>query len=204
MSRGSSASRAVRRLWEALRTGDHSGLDSVAEVLRRALAASPAHHPDHAEWLNALGAALQLRFEGSGSYDDIEEAVRAGRAAVEATPVDDPGRAGRLTNLCCALQTWRSAAVPPTISTRRSAWAGRQRLCTPPSMRCAGVTPPTRRLGHPSSTPAVETAPHPVLGGRRRRRATAAGTPQGSRRDAAGGGARWCRPASSRKTRLCG
>ncbi len=43
---------------EALRTGDHSGLDSVAEVLRRALAASPAHHPDHAEWLNALGAAL--------------------------------------------------------------------------------------------------------------------------------------------------
>lgn len=103
-SSASRASRAVRQLWEALRTGDHSGLDSVVEVLRRALAASPVHHPDRAEWLNALGAALQLRFEGSGSCDDIEEAVRAGRAAVEATPVDDPDRAMYLTNLGSALQ----------------------------------------------------------------------------------------------------
>ncbi|SQD95019.1 conserved hypothetical protein [Parafrankia sp. Ea1.12] len=51
---------------EALRTGDHSGLDSVAEVLRRALAASPAHHPDRAMCLTNLGGALRIRFDRTG------------------------------------------------------------------------------------------------------------------------------------------
>jgi len=49
--------------------------------------------------LGNLGAMLGMRFERTGSMDDLNRAVDAATMAVDATPQDHPDRAGRLNNL---------------------------------------------------------------------------------------------------------
>jgi tetratricopeptide (TPR) repeat protein len=54
--------------------------------------------------LSNLGATLRVRFERAGELADLDAAVQAGQAAVEATPTGHPNRATMLSNLGSALQ----------------------------------------------------------------------------------------------------
>ena len=140
---------AVILLREALRTGDQAALDAAIDLLRLAVAASPADDPDRAAMLSNLGIALQERFErtrgtgptwtrrstcsgrrwrparpatptavacfptsaapcrpgssGPGTWPTWTPRSTRGRQAVAASPADDPGRAGYLSNLGAAL-----------------------------------------------------------------------------------------------------
>jgi hypothetical protein len=49
-------------------------------------------------FLNNLGNGL-ARYERTGRLEDLEEAIRVYREAVEATPPDSPDRPGYLNNL---------------------------------------------------------------------------------------------------------
>ena len=86
------------------RTGDLADLDAAIDLLRQAVAASPADHPDRARYLSNLGVALRARFERTGDRADLDAAVDAGRQAVAASPADHPDRALYLSNLGAALQ----------------------------------------------------------------------------------------------------
>jgi hypothetical protein len=49
--------------------------------------------------LNKLGNKLESRYEWTGEMQDLEEAIRVARLAVESTPEDHPDRAGKLNSL---------------------------------------------------------------------------------------------------------
>lgn len=71
----------------------------------RAVAALSARHPQRAVLLTDLGLALRSRYEWGGDVQDLDEAVRAGRASVRATPADHPDRALHLSTLANSLHT---------------------------------------------------------------------------------------------------
>ena len=47
---------------------------------------------------------LETRYERTGKMEDLEEAIRVARQAVDVTPEDHPDLAGRLNNLGLKLQ----------------------------------------------------------------------------------------------------
>ena len=59
---------------------------------------------DQGSYLSNLGSALRLRFTLTGNIEDLDEAVRVGRQAVDATQVDDRNRATSLTSLGTSLR----------------------------------------------------------------------------------------------------
>ena len=89
---------------QTLHTGDPVALSQAIELLDKAVATTPAGHPDRPMYLSNLGAALQTRFLRSGADADLDEAVRVGRQAVAATPAGHPDRPMYLSNLGGALQ----------------------------------------------------------------------------------------------------
>jgi membrane protein YdbS with pleckstrin-like domain len=90
---------AIKLMQRFLNTGDLAALHQVIDLLRRAVGATPAGHPNRARLLSNLGGALQERFERGGQIADLEEAIEFGRAAVQATPPDHRNLAGYLSNL---------------------------------------------------------------------------------------------------------
>ncbi len=98
------AHRAATLLQETLNTGDLATLDTVIDLLRQALAATPADHPDRAQMLANLAGALQAQFERTGDKANLDTAITVGQQAVSATPADHPDRAPILSNLGRALQ----------------------------------------------------------------------------------------------------
>jgi hypothetical protein len=72
---------------------------AAADLLKHALAASPAGHPDRAGQLSDLATTLGSRYRLTGSDADLHAAVAAGRAAVDAAPPGHPDRVRSLSNL---------------------------------------------------------------------------------------------------------
>jgi hypothetical protein len=98
------ADRAVALLQAALHTSDANDLDTGIDLLRQAVAATPAGHPDRAKYLSNLGAARGLRFDRTGDPDDLDAAIDLLGQAVAATPVGHPSRPGRLSNLAASTE----------------------------------------------------------------------------------------------------
>ncbi|WP_328842656.1 CHAT domain-containing tetratricopeptide repeat protein [Streptomyces sp. NBC_00258] len=65
--------------------------------------ATPADHPNRAEYLNYLGNALQARFERTGDLSDLDQAIATRQEAVQTTPADHPNEDLYLHNLGLAL-----------------------------------------------------------------------------------------------------
>ncbi|CCH17828.1 CHAT domain-containing protein [Micromonospora lupini] len=86
-------------------TGSSTDLDDAITASRKAVAATPTDHPNHAGYLSNLGSALQARFRHTGSGTDLNEAVSVSREAVAITPADHSDRAAMLSNLGNALRT---------------------------------------------------------------------------------------------------
>ncbi|KAH8661816.1 hypothetical protein BGZ61DRAFT_316863, partial [Ilyonectria robusta] len=59
----------------------------------------PPCHSDRAGRLNNAGTRLGYRYSRTGAMADLDEAIRLGREAIDATPLDHPARAGWLNNL---------------------------------------------------------------------------------------------------------
>lgn len=57
-------------------------------------------HPDRARELSKLAFDLVKQYSKTEDLKDLEEAIRASRDGLSATPKDDPTRSQRLTNLC--------------------------------------------------------------------------------------------------------
>ncbi len=112
------AAHAARSLAAALATTDRDALDRTVVLLREALAAIPAAHPDRAGALANLGAALQARYERGGGLADLVEAIDAGEAALGASPADDPDRPGILSNLGNALRLRYECGGGPALLDR--------------------------------------------------------------------------------------
>ena len=64
------------------RAGDRADLDAAIDLLRQAVAATPAGHPDRAGRLSNLSNALQTRFARAGDRADLNTAVDLLRQAV--------------------------------------------------------------------------------------------------------------------------
>jgi hypothetical protein len=93
---------ATERYEAYARTGETAQINAAIDLFREAVAATPAGHLDRAGHLSNLGAALQMRFEGGGAVDDVNEAIVVGREAVAAAGAGD--RPGVLSNLGNALR----------------------------------------------------------------------------------------------------
>jgi hypothetical protein len=86
-------------------TGDMQALEETLLLLRAAVGAMPAGHPNNLTALANLGAGLHSLAELTGSDEALAEAVTVARAAVGATPVTDPARPMRLSTLGGSLAT---------------------------------------------------------------------------------------------------
>ncbi|MEX0171234.1 CHAT domain-containing tetratricopeptide repeat protein [Streptomyces sp. LMG1-1-1.1] len=96
------ALRGVSLRLRYVREGSPRDLDDAVTALREAESTAGGGHPDRAWILSTLAAALRERHDHGGGLDDVLEAVRVARAAVEAGGEVD--RAGRLYNLGLALR----------------------------------------------------------------------------------------------------
>ena len=65
----------------------------------RAVALTPADHPDLSGHLSDLGLSLRTRFERIGNDADLDAAIDAGRRAVNLTPPGNPNLAPYLSRL---------------------------------------------------------------------------------------------------------
>jgi tetratricopeptide (TPR) repeat protein len=91
-------------------------------------AGTPDGDPERARRLSNLGHALRIRFERTGLDADLEQAIAAGRQAVDLTPAGHPDRPVMLLNLGSALQwrferTGRPADLAETVGCLREAAA---------------------------------------------------------------------------------
>ncbi|MHC3474293.1 CHAT domain-containing protein [Streptomyces sp. 7R007] len=86
------------------RHGAPADIDRSVELLRSAVAATPAGFPNRCGRLASLSNALRLRHSYSGSPRDLDEAIEVGRAAVDAVARTDPSRGMFLSNLAAFLQ----------------------------------------------------------------------------------------------------
>ena len=96
----------VSRAITLLETGDSAALNIAIDLLRQAVAATPADHPDRGAMLSNLGGALRARFERTGDPADLDAAIEVGQQAVAASP-DRPPRPR-----CDAVQPRRRPAGP--------------------------------------------------------------------------------------------
>lgn len=138
--------RYLGNLCEALRLryerdGDPVHLDGAIEAGRRAVLGVAAGGTDEAMRMTGLGVALRLRFEESGGdADDLDEAEKWCRLAVECVPVDDPFR--------------RSAerAVADVALTRYESYGGRDVIGAAIDAYRVAAQP---RPGHPADAAAL-------------------------------------------------
>jgi hypothetical protein len=84
-------------------TGNSADLDRAVRAGASAVALLPSCHPDLRLALTNVGLARHVRARRRGSADELNQAVGDLHAAVDATPADDPDRAGHLSNLCDVL-----------------------------------------------------------------------------------------------------
>jgi hypothetical protein len=119
------------------RTDEPADLDAAIDAYQQVLATGLDTSP--ARTLNNLGIALRLRFERNGVPGNLDAAVRAGQEALAATPVDDPGRGVRLTNLGVSLLSrFRLAGARDDLATAIA--LNREAAATPTgSPECAAV-----------------------------------------------------------------
>ena len=97
------ADRAVRLLQDPRTAGNLDALSQAIDLLRQAVALTPADHPELGGYLSNLGNALLARFERTGAQADLDEAITVGRQAVTLTPTDHPNLGVYLSNLGNAL-----------------------------------------------------------------------------------------------------
>ncbi|WP_165983861.1 tetratricopeptide repeat protein [Streptomyces sp. YIM 98790] len=95
---------AVAFLQQAPQAPDTDLVSYTVRLWKRLLDATDPAHPNRAGRLSNYGAALRIRFQRTGSAEDLDQAVTAGQEAVEATRPSHRNRAGRLSNLGIALQ----------------------------------------------------------------------------------------------------
>jgi hypothetical protein len=90
------AAQGTLLLQATLETGSQADLNRAVDLLQRAVALGqvPGSELVPPSWLANLGAALQTRFDRTGSPADLDAGVSAGREAVAATPADHPSRPG--------------------------------------------------------------------------------------------------------------
>ncbi|GAA0439460.1 hypothetical protein Acor_13980 [Acrocarpospora corrugata] len=73
-------------------TGDPTHLDAAVRQGRLAVAAAPPGHPKRFQYQAALANALGTRYERYGQLSDVDEAIDAGREALDAYTKAMPGR----------------------------------------------------------------------------------------------------------------
>jgi tetratricopeptide (TPR) repeat protein len=127
---------AVATAQEFLERAEHvhdmAFLDTAVVMLQRALAATPAGHPNRIARLSDLAGALLSRFELGGSPADLNRAVELDEQVVAATPAGDPEGAGRLSNLGADLSR-RYEVNGSSADLERAIEVGEQALAaTPP------------------------------------------------------------------------
>ena len=88
----------------ALASEDAAELDHAIDVIRQAIAATPATDPRRSAYLSNLGVALWQRFERAGTAADIDEALSLLAEAVKATPARSADAWGT-TNLGLAMRS---------------------------------------------------------------------------------------------------
>ncbi|MET7403764.1 hypothetical protein ABZS66_60875, partial [Dactylosporangium sp. NPDC005572] len=93
-------------------TGEQRVTDEAIAAAREAVAAS-GDLPVRVGYLANLGGALWRRYVRDGDPAALDEAVRAARAAVEATPADHPDRPMYLSNLSGMLARQDDSARDP-------------------------------------------------------------------------------------------
>jgi hypothetical protein len=96
---------ATDQLGEISATKDESQISAAVDVWQRIADATPAGHPQQAEYLSHLGKALFTRFERTGRPVDLDAAISARQRAVDATPADHLERAWHLSDLGFSLRT---------------------------------------------------------------------------------------------------
>src|SRR5262249_45730882 len=79
--------------------------DAAVEAFRRKRSRQPTLRANDAARAADLGLALRLRFERTGSADDLDAAVALGRESVDRAGADDPDRAFHLSTLANSLHT---------------------------------------------------------------------------------------------------
>ncbi|MCX5215854.1 CHAT domain-containing protein [Kitasatospora sp. NBC_00240] len=89
---------AIDLLRRAEGSSDPDVHDSAVGLWRRMADAIPAANPVYPAIQSNIGYALRSRFARFGEREDLEDAMHAGRAAVDATGSEDPDRALRLSN----------------------------------------------------------------------------------------------------------
>ena len=92
---------AYHRLHE--QSQSNKDLDEAITAFRHGL--EPAPHPDRAESLIRIAAALHTRFKQRGTSDDLDEAISLDREALLLWPAPHPHRSVSLNSLAHALQT---------------------------------------------------------------------------------------------------
>ncbi|GII83920.1 hypothetical protein Ssi03_19100 [Sphaerisporangium siamense] len=103
------AERAVPMVTSLIRervlvAADPEAMDAAVAVWRRIVDATPAGHPRRPSYLAALGDTLRMRYERTGSADDLEEAVEICREAARGLPPGVPEHPLNLSTLGVALQ----------------------------------------------------------------------------------------------------
>jgi CHAT domain-containing protein/tetratricopeptide (TPR) repeat protein len=71
--------------------------------LEEAVASTPLNHPDRAGYLINLARLLELKFERTGSLEDLDTAILRHEQAVNLTPLNNPQRADHLSDLSVVL-----------------------------------------------------------------------------------------------------
>lgn len=93
------------RTYKFLRFRDQDDLEIAIEASEDALAVSPVGHRLHADILAHLGQLLSEKWRITMNLGDNARAYKTCAEAVVLTPVDDPARASRLTDLSFQLAT---------------------------------------------------------------------------------------------------
>ncbi|MBO3737551.1 hypothetical protein [Actinoplanes flavus] len=86
------------------RTPDRAALDTAIDLLRQALAGTPADSPDRAGGLANLSGALHQRFTAFGDPADLDACVDYGQAAGDAAKPGSDAYAISRTNLAASLR----------------------------------------------------------------------------------------------------
>ncbi|KAH7304138.1 hypothetical protein B0I35DRAFT_414622 [Stachybotrys elegans] len=69
-----------------------SDLDEAVHFAKKAVEATPLHHPDWPVHMSTLGNQVGARFDAAGAPDDLEESVKTLRRACEVMADDNQGR----------------------------------------------------------------------------------------------------------------
>lgn len=95
---------ALQLLHQVIDEPDPEYISHQVALWERLLRAANAGHPDRPAALSNLAIVRCMRWEHAADPQDLDAAVQASRAAVEATPQDHPARVERLSILASALR----------------------------------------------------------------------------------------------------